>query len=277
MSCDENKEARARDREKRRSLPVVQDRPPDRSSEPQPNAPRYWRSLEERDRAQAIVLGEFAPGVDELPEGSFSRRGFMQLVGASTALATVGAACRKPNEKIIPFVRRPEEVTPGNPLHFATAYALEGFANGLLVTSFEGRPTKVEGNPEHPGTAGATTAIDQALIMGLYDDDRAKQLRNGPTAIAWHTFLEETKLRAERLAANQGAGLRFLIEPTSSPTLGDQRRRILERFPKAKFVSWSSTHSDGAAEGPRMAFGQPLVAQHHLEKAQVVLSLDADF
>src|ERR1700749_2461605 len=112
-------------------------------------------------------VNEFPPGADRLAEGSVSRRGFMQLMGASTALATVGAACQKPNEKIVPFVRRPEEVTPGNPLHFATAYALEGFANGLLVTSFEGRPTKVEGNPEHPTTAGATTAIDQALILGL--------------------------------------------------------------------------------------------------------------
>ncbi|HVR01680.1 MAG TPA: TAT-variant-translocated molybdopterin oxidoreductase [Polyangia bacterium] len=281
MSCDDNKEARAKDRQKRRSLPIVTAEAPRPSTATAARAaPRYWRSIEEREAAKAIALGavnEFPPGADELAEGSVSRRGFMQLLGASTALATVGAACRKPNEKIVPFVRRPEELTPGNPLHFATAYALEGFASGLLATSHEGRPTKIEGNPDHPETLGGTTAIEQALVLGLYDDDRAKVLRRGGESTAWRVFLEDTKARAERLEANKGAGLRFLVEPSASPLLGDLRRRILARFPMAKFVSYSSTTSDGAAEGPRLAFGQPLVARHDLDKAKVILSLDADF
>jgi molybdopterin-containing oxidoreductase family iron-sulfur binding subunit len=284
MSCDENKEAAEKDRQKRRSLPIVTSEAPKAGP-----APKYWRSIAEHNRAKAIALGaadrvsalgaanEFAPGADQLPEGSVSRRGFMQMLGVSTAIATVGAACTTPNEKIVPFVKRPEEVTPGNPLHFATAYALEGFASGLLVTSHEGRPTKIEGNPDHPETAGATTSIEQALILGLYDDDRSKQLRRRGQPIAWDSFLADVKALMDKHAATQGAGLRFLVDPSASPTLQDQRRRILERFPKAKFVSWSSTTSDGAAEGPRMAFGQPLVARHHLDKAKVVLSLDADF
>jgi MoCo/4Fe-4S cofactor protein with predicted Tat translocation signal len=283
MSCDDNKDARAKDRQKRRSLPIVTSEAPQESTKESTktaSAPRYWRSIAEHDAAKAIALGavnEFPPGADTLEEGTVSRRGFMQMLGASTALATVSVACQKPNEKIIPFVRRPAELTPGNPLHFATAYALEGFANGLLVTSHEGRPSKIEGNPDHPTTQGATTTIDQALILGLYDDDRAKELRRGTDPIAWRTFALETKARAEKLAATQGAGLRFLVDPSASPLLGDLRRRLLARFPKAKVVSWSSTASDGAAEGPRLAFGQPLVAHHHLEKAQVILSLDADF
>jgi Fe-S-cluster-containing dehydrogenase component/anaerobic selenocysteine-containing dehydrogenase len=284
MSCDDNKAARAQDRAKRRSLPIVTAEAPKAQA-----APKYWRSIEEHNAAKAIALGsvdrmtvpsavnEFAPGADELAEGSVSRRGFIQLLGASTALATVGAACQKPNEKIIPFVRRPEELTPGNPLHFATAYALEGFASGLLVTSHEGRPTKIEGNPDHPETFGATSAIEQALILGLYDDDRAKELRRAGEAMAWRSFLVDTKARAEKLAATKGAGLRFLVDPSASPLLGDLRRRILARFPMAKFVSYASTASDGAAEGPRLAFGQPLVARHNLDKARCILSLDADF
>ncbi len=285
MSCDDNKEARDKDRQKRRSLPIVTSEPPKAAqmsapTSPSTSPPKYWRSIAEHDRAKSIALGavnEFAPGADTLEEGSVSRRGFMQLLGASTALATVGAACMKPNEKIVPFVRRPPELTPGNPLHFATAYALEGFASGLLVTSHDGRPTKIEGNPDHPETQGATTAIEQALILGLYDDDRAKALRHGADTFAWRSFLAETKARAAKLEATQGASLRFLVEPTSSPLLGDLRRRILARFPKAKFTSWSSTSSDGAAEGPRLAFGQSLVAHHHFDKARVILSLDADF
>jgi molybdopterin-containing oxidoreductase family iron-sulfur binding subunit len=273
MSCDDNKEARDKDRQKRRSLPIV-------TSEAPQAAPKYWRSLDELNRAKAIALGavnEFAPGADTLEEGSVSRRGFMQMMGVSTAIATLGAACRKPNEKIVPFVRRPEEVTPGNPLHFATAYGLEGYASGLLVTSHEGRPTKIEGNPDHPETRGATTAIEQALILGLYDDDRAKRLRHGADSMAWFSFLAQTKAHAAKLEAKQGEGLRFLVEPTTSPLLGDLRRRIVARFPKAKFTSYSSTWSDGAFEGPKLAFGQPVVAQNHYDKARVILSLDADF
>jgi molybdopterin-containing oxidoreductase family iron-sulfur binding subunit len=272
MSCDDNKEARDKDRGKRRSLPIV-------TSEAPQAAPKYWRSIDELNRAKSIALGavnEFAPGADTLEEGSVSRRGFMQLLGVSTALVGVGA-CMKPNEKIIPFVRRPEDVTPGNPLHFATAYGLEGFASGLLVTSHEGRPTKIEGNPDHPETRGATTPIDQALILGLYDDDRAKRLRHGAEAMAWLSFLSQTKAHAQKLEAKQGEGLRFLVEPTTSPLLGDLRRRILARFPKAKFTSYSSTASDGAAEGPKLAYGQPLLAQNHYDEARVILSLDADF
>jgi MoCo/4Fe-4S cofactor protein with predicted Tat translocation signal len=269
MSCDENKEARAQAR-RGRSLPIVS-----REAAPEP---RYWRSIEERNGSAAVALaakGEFPPGASE-PD-AVSRRGFMQLLGTSAAFATVGAACRKPPDKIVPFVRRPEEVTPGNPLHFASAFELEGFASGLLVESHEGHPTKVEGNPDHPETLGATTAFEQALILGLYDDDRAKQLRSGGEPAAWRTLLGDLAVLSEKLAANKGAGLRFLVEPSASPLVADLRRRITERFPQAKFVSYTSVASDGASEGTRLAFGKPLMPRHHLDKAQVVLALDTDF
>jgi MoCo/4Fe-4S cofactor protein with predicted Tat translocation signal len=270
MSCDENKDARAQARQ-RRSLPIVSGPAPAR-------APRAWRSIEEKNGAAGIALSavnEFPAGAAELD--AVSRRGFMALLGSSAALATVGAACRKPNDKIIPFVRRPEEITPGNALHFATAYTLDGYASGLLVESHEGRPTKIEGNPDHPDTRGATTAFEQALILGLYDEDRAKQLRRNGDPVAWRTFLAELTARTKKLAANRGAGLRFLVEPNASPLLADLRRRILERFPQAKFVSYSPVAADGAVEGARLAFGKPMVARHQLDKAQVILALDADF
>ena len=272
MSCDGNHDAQEKDRAERkrsRSLTVI--------GQPAPAPRAQWRSLEERDRLGAApgAANEFAPGADQLD--GVSRRGFMQLLGVSTAVATVGAACKKPNEKIVPFVRRPEEVTPGNPLHFATASSLDGYANGLLVTSHEGRPTKVEGNPAHPQTFGATTPFDQALILSLYDDDRAKQLRRGGDPIAWTTFLAETNAYASKAVAGGGAGLRFLTGPTSSPLLADLRRRILDRFPKAKFVSYSSAAGDGATDGTKLAFGKPLSPRHHLSGATVIVSLDADF
>ncbi|HEX3905715.1 MAG TPA: TAT-variant-translocated molybdopterin oxidoreductase [Polyangia bacterium] len=274
MSCDDNHEARAKDRV-RRSLPIVksesQGAPASSSA-----SRKLWRSIEERTRAETPgAANEFPGGAADLD--GVSRRGFMQLLGVSTAVATVGAACRKPNEKIIPFVRRPEELTPGNALHFATGYALEGYTSGLLVESHEGHPTKIEGNPSHPETLGATTTTEQALILGLYDDDRAKQLRRGATPIAWPTFLSEVKGRTASLAQNGGAGLRFLTGPTASPLLADLRRRILEKFPRAKFVSYSPVAADGAIEGAKLAFGRPLMPRHHLGAAAIILSLDADF
>jgi len=271
MSCDESQEKAktARD-ERRRSLPIF-------GGVAKPvEPPRVWRSLTERSRAlPASAANEFPAGASELD--GVSRRGFMQVLGVSTAIASLGAACQKPNEKIVPFVRRPEEMTPGNALHFATGYSLEGYTAGLLVESHEGHPTKIEGNPSHPDTLGSTTAFEQALILGLYDDDRAKQLRRGEKPIAWTTFLSETRTRCESLTASAGAGLRFLTGPTTSPLLADLRRRILSRFPRAKFVSYAPASGAGAVDGTKLAFGRPLLPRHRLTEASVILSLDADF
>jgi MoCo/4Fe-4S cofactor protein with predicted Tat translocation signal len=274
MSCDESeaKSKAARD-ERKRSLPIFGG-----AAKPAApvEAPRHWRSLTERARAlPASAANEFPAGASELD--GVSRRGFMQVLGVSTAVVGLDAACQKPNEKIIPFVRRPDEVTPGNALHFATGYALEGYTAGLLVESHEGHPTKIEGNPSHPDTLGSTTAFEQALILGLYDDDRAKQLRRADKPIAWTTFVSEIRTRCNTLAANGGASLRFLTGPTASPLLADLRRRILARFPQAKFVSYASAAGDGAADGTKLAFGRSLVPRHRLTDASVIVSLDADF
>ncbi len=277
MSCQESKEAskEARESEKRsRSLPIVQ-----AGDDGAPAARRSWRSIEEREGSSELAAAakrEFPPGASEMTD-AVSRRGFMQLFGASTALAGIGTACRRPPDKIVPFVRRPEEVTPGNALHFATNVSFEGFGVGLLVESHEGRPTKIEGNAGHPGSLGTATALDQGLILGLYDDDRARQLTRKGLPVAWKSFLADIDALAPRLAATGGASLRFLGEPTASPVVADLRRRIQARFPKAQFVSYSSVAGDGAEQGARLSFGRPLEARHDLAAAAVILSLDSDF
>ncbi len=274
MSCDESKEAakQAGESERRsRSLPIVQDGGS--------SARRSWRSIEELQGSPELAAAskrEFPTGASEMTD-AVSRRGFIQLLGASTALAGIGTACRKPPDKIVPFVRRPEEVTPGNALHFATNVSFEGYGVGLLVESHEGRPTKIEGNPGHPGSLGSSSAIDQGLILGLYDDDRARQLTRKGLPVAWKSFLADIDAMAPRLAASQGESLRFLGEPTASPVVADLRRRIQLRFPKAQFVAYSSVAGDGAEQGARLAFGRPLEARHDLAAASVILSLDSDF
>ena len=244
-----------------------------RSRSPARSAPRAGVAAEvlaQRRRsatARRLPVGaanEFAAGAVERARRQASRAAAScRWSGAVDGDGRGGRRLPKPRQKIVPFVRRPEEVTPGNPLHFATAYALDGYASGLLVESHEGRPTKIEGNPAHPQTLGATTLVRAEPGAGLYDDDRAKQLRSGSRALAWRTFLAEIGRRAPtRMAEGKGAGLRFLIEPTTSPLLADLRRRILERFPKAKFVSYASLADDGAVEGAKLAFGKPLVPRH---------------
>jgi len=241
------------------------------------DARRPWRSIAEKQGSPALAAAaarEFPPGASELTD--VNRRSFMQLLGSGAALAGV-AACSQPQEQAVPFVRRPEEVTPGNALHFATAYALEGHATGLIVESHEGRPTKIEGNPEHHDSLGAATAFEQALLQGLYDNDRAKQIRHGEQPLSWRSFLGQMSALGARHAADGGARLRFLTAPTASPFLIEQRARILQRFPKARFISYSSTANDGEAEGLRLAYGRYVEARHDLARAAVALSLDADF
>ena len=139
--------------------------------------PKYWRSMDQlADTAefQTFMEKEFPQHVEEIKENPVSRRKFLKLMGASIALAGATACTRQPSEKIIPYVLSPEEVVPGKPLYYATAYIHDGVANGILVESHMGRPTKVEGNPEHPGSLGATNIFAQASILTMYDPDRSQ-------------------------------------------------------------------------------------------------------
>ena len=140
---------------------------------------KYWRSLEEIAESNEFreVLEHALPQHASVLD-AVGRRQFLKLMGASLALSGLGACTRQPTEKIVPYVRAPEELVPDQPLFFATAMTLGGIAKGVLVESHMGRPTKVEGNPEHPASLGATDAFMQASVLGLYDPDRSQVIRN---------------------------------------------------------------------------------------------------
>ena len=243
-----------------------------------PEPTGQWRALEELEGSEAT--DPVASASQEFPAGAsvldgVSRRNFVQLLGGTLALS--GAACYRPRQKIVPYVRRPPEVTPGNPLHFASAWSLEGYATGLIVESHAGRPTKVEGNPDHPDSQGASRSFDQALPLGLYDDERGKAIRHQGRGLAWRGLLASLAQQQEKYAADKGAKLRFLIEPNGSPLLADLRSRIQQRLPQAKFVAFSPVAADGMLEGLRLVFGRPLEPRHDLTNARVIVSLDSDF
>ena len=196
----------------------------------------WWRTLDELENDPAFVeqlYHEFPSQIEAIAD-PVQRRTFLKLMGASLALAGAGACTRQPLEKIVPHVRQPEEIVPGKPLFYATAMTVAGSATGLLVESFEGRPTKVEGNPDHPENRGASDAFAQASILGLYDPDRARAVTNLGEIRPWPSFLAVLRNALTGQQPLQGANLRILTETVISPTLGAQLQSVLARYPAAK-------------------------------------------
>lgn len=242
------------------------------------NGRDYWRSLEElaaTPEFTEFLHREFPRQASEW-RPSMSRRGFLQLMGASLALAGL-TACAPPQEQIIPYVEAPEELIPGKPLFYATAMQQSGFALGLLAQSTDGRPTKLEGNPDHPASLGATDAIAQASILDLYDPDRSQSVRNGSDAATWDEFLISLRERLTAQQTNAGAGLRILTESVTSPTIAAQMAAILAQFPSARWHQYEPINRDAVYAGTTLAFGQAVEPIYHLDRADIIVSLDADF
>ncbi|MDB6111501.1 MAG: hypothetical protein JWR69_3251 [Pedosphaera sp.] len=239
----------------------------------------YWRSLDEVAQTkefQEMLQREFPANASEWTD-DVSRRNFLKLMGASLALAGVTSCTRQPIQKIVPYVQQPEEIVLGKPLFFATAMPFNGFATGLLVRSNEGHPTKIEGNPEHPASLGATSVFQQAAILNLYDPDRSQAVLEAGEVSTWGLFLGALNGGLEEQRAKRGAGLRILTETITSPTLAAQLQALLKKFPAAKWHQYQPVNRDNAHDGARMAFGEVVEAQHDFDKVKVILSLDSDF
>jgi Fe-S-cluster-containing dehydrogenase component len=206
------------------------------------------------------------------PLGPLSRRAFFRLAGAGAAAAGLAACSSRPAREILPYANQPPEVTPGLPLFYATAFVQDGFATGVLVASHEGHPTKVEGNPDHPASLGATRAIDQAAVLSLYDPARARMIteRGGPAVWA---AIEPVFADA---AARRGLGLHLVLEPTSSPQVVELVQRVRAILPAAGVTFWSPFTPRAQLAGNRLAFGRPLQTQLDLRTADVIVTLDAD-
>ncbi|MGQ0733762.1 MAG: TAT-variant-translocated molybdopterin oxidoreductase [Acidobacteriota bacterium] len=241
---------------------------------------QYWRSLEalaDTPDFQQYLHREFPENATEWID-PVGRRSFLKLMGASLALAGVNAACTaQPDELIVPYVRQPEEEIPGRPLFYATAMTLGGVATGLLVESHQGRPTKVEGNPDHPGSLGATDLYAQASVLTLYDPDRSRSIQQLGEIRPWSAFITAIRAGLSAQAATRGAGLRVLTETVASPTLAAQLNQVIVSYPAAKWIQWEPVPQDNRREGLRAALGQYRHPVYDLTRADTVLSLDADF
>ncbi len=241
--------------------------------------PQYWRSLEEvaaTPEFEELLHREFPRFAAEWPAG-VSRRNFLQLAGASLGLAGLTACTRQPIERIVPYVKQPEEILPGRPLHFATAATLSGFATGLLVESHEGRPTKIEGNPDHPASQGATDAVTQASILGLYDPDRSQTTLELGRISTWRGLATALMAALGEQSAKSGAGLRILTGPVTGPTEAALMEQLLADYPEAVWHRWDPLGADHQRRGVAAAFGAPHSIRYEVGRADVLVALDADF
>src|SRR5579883_34010 len=205
-------------------------------------------------------------------DASVPRRALLHAFAASFAFAGASACSRGTRKHIVPYADQPPEARPGVPVQYASSMVLGGYAIGLVVESHDGRPTKIEGNPEHPASLGGTGVYEQASVLGLYDPNRARALTHEGAPSTWDAVV--SALRRPRAP---GKEIHFVLEPISSPTLVDLVGRVRAADPGARFWFHAPLASSGAWEATRALFGRPLDARYDLARADVVVSLDCDF
>jgi MoCo/4Fe-4S cofactor protein with predicted Tat translocation signal len=250
--------------------------------------PTYWRSLEHKATSSQEIAASWREfptddaDVLEIP-GGVSRRRFFGIMGASAALAGVTTGCvRKPVEHILPYSKRPEDLVPGNPIYYATAFVHGGAVEGILVESQDGRPTKIEGNPKHGGSNGATSVWAQASVLDLYDPDRTRvPLENGELA-PLHTqgdrvgAIDALRTLLQQAEQNGGAGLALVLPLVTSPTHRAQLQQFRQRLPQARLFQGDPAAPDNAIRGAELVGGKGARARVHLDRASVVVAADAD-
>ena len=250
------------------------------SNTPDTSTERVWyQTLAERDGSPDIAIKrvtEFEGPAPFEPPAGVDRRTFMTLMGASMALAAGVSGCRRPEEKILPYTTLPEGMAMGVPDYFATAMPLYGTAIGLLVKSYDGRPIKIEGNPDHPESLGASTSWIQASVLDLYDPDRKVPARHGgvdKTDKERDAFLAQLY---KDVARDKGRGLAIIGVEDRSPTTSALLTRIATELPSATVFRFEAFGRDRQRTGAAIAFGDPCDVCYRLEKADVIVSLDAD-
>ncbi|MDB5351498.1 MAG: Fe-S-cluster-containing hydrogenase subunit [Planctomycetota bacterium] len=244
-----------------------------------PRGRELWRSIDElADTAEFrdFLVREF-PGYAPETLDLNTRRQFLRVMAASLGLAGLTGCAVQPPEQIVPYVEQPERLVPGKPLYFASALALGGYATGVLVESHMGRPTKIEGNPDHPASLGATDTFTQAAILDLYDPDRSQSVIHNGRVSTWDNFLAVLVAAMDEHKLTRGQGIRLLSGVVTSPTLIAQIQGLLSAYPEARWHIHEPAGVGADRDGAVLAFGEKLESVHHLEKADVIVSLDADF
>lgn len=239
----------------------------------------YWQSLNELGNTpefQKWLAREFPQGAAEL-KNPVSRRTFLQLAAASLGMLGLAACTGQPEHLLVPYVEAPEKAVPGEPLYFATADTLGGYAFGVLAETHMGRPTRLEGNRLHPASLGATTPFNQGAVLTLYDPDRLQTVYGNGRIRTWSEFLLILEEAVGRLALADGAGLRILSDTITSPTLSAQIDNLLGQLPQARWHQYEPVSHHNAWRGALLAFGETVDTLYDFTAADVILSLEDDF
>ncbi len=279
----------------------IEDKPLDlddvRAKLAETNGKTYWRSLDELSQKPGFneMLRREFPGQAPKDWAPLPRRDFLKLMGASLALAGLSGCAFQPNEKIVPYVNQPESIVPGIASYYATAMPFSGYALGLLAKSTDGRPVKVEGNPDHP-TSGGETPIDpgkgkpnfkkrgstdvfaQASLLTMYDPERSQTIRRSGASSNWDTFVGEITQQIQASRRNsKGADFAIITETITSPTQISLMNDLRDLMPELRWVSYEPVNRDNVTAGTRLAFGRDLHPVYHFDRADVIVSLDCDF
>lgn len=237
---------------------------------------RLWQSLAEL-RGESTAARRRP---DPMPTAGdrVSREQFLRLMGASLALAGLTACAGEPKgpTQIAPYVTRPEGISSSVSLYYATALTRRGYANGVLVRQVAGRPIKVEGNPQHPASLGATDRFGQAAMLTFYDPDRSRAVLNRGQPSTWEAMVAALTAVARAQRSKRGEGMRVLTETVTSPSLASQLQAFLQQFPGARWHVWEPVNRDNVRDAARQAFGEVVDPRYQLDQAEVILTLDAD-
>jgi molybdopterin-containing oxidoreductase family iron-sulfur binding subunit len=232
---------------------------------------RFWRSVEE-------ISGEAAAsGPSPVAAVHLERRRFVQTLGAALALAGASGCSRPPLEKIVPYRDGPPQATYGTPAFYASTLTRDGYGAGVLVECNMGRPTKIEGNPAHPASLGATDVFAQAAVLDLWDPDRSQSVRRRGEIASFGALLGETQARLRDVASRNGAGLRIVTGSVTSPTLRAQLDRVLARYREARWHQWQPLNRDNVYAGARAAYGAPYEVVYRFDRTRTIVAFDADF
>ncbi len=239
---------------------------------------QYWRSLEELAEKPEFLdwLHNEWPREAALWDRAVDRRQILRLMGASMALAGLAGCGRSPS-KIVPYVRQPADIVPGVPRHYATALSHDGYAHGVIGETYDGRPTHIAGNPDHPLNHGATSVFDQATVLGLYDPDRSQAVRRKGVADTYDSFLAMLIEERERWRKTGGKGLALLTGRVTSPTLLAGIEALRKVYPGLRWYGWEPVEHEAATAGAKLAFGRPFDTLYRFADARVVISLAGDF
>jgi molybdopterin-containing oxidoreductase family iron-sulfur binding subunit len=238
---------------------------------------RFWASLEEIiDEASfgKWLEAEFPAAARIMP--ILGRRAFLKIMGAPLLLATLSGCGEERSDLALPYVNQPEEITPGEPRYYATAVLFEGYAQPMLATTYSGRPTKLDGNPDHPITMGRSDAFMQAAVLQLYDPDRSQgpAYRNEPTT--WAAFERALVEMRGGWTADRGQSLRLLCGDVTSPTLARQLQQLLIMFPQSRLHLFEPCGLASRRQATQLAFGRVVDMHYRLENCEVIISLDDD-